>query len=72
MKISAVKKDSNGTITEYKLDNGNVINHEEAVKMATNNELEGYNVATARNGLKSIRSNPDGDESNNLDQLPNF
>lgn len=72
MKITAVKKDSNGTINEYKLADGTVINHEEAVKMAENDELEGYNVATARNGLKSIRSNPDGDESNNLDQLPKF
>jgi len=72
MKIQAVKKDSNGTITEYKLEDGTIINHQEAVKMAENGKLEGYNIATARNGLKSIRSNPDGNISNNLDELPNF
>ena len=35
-------------------------------------ELEGCNVGTARNGKRYIRSNADGDESNNLDQLPTF
>ncbi|ASW43577.1 hypothetical protein BEN51_08800 [Clostridium isatidis] len=72
MKITAVKKDSNGTITEYKLDNGTVINQEQAIQMAENHQLEGCNVGTARNGKKYIRSNADGDESNNLDQLPTF
>ena len=72
MKITAVKKDSNGTISEYKLEDGAILSHEKAVKMAENNKLAGYNVATARNGMKSIRSNPDGDISNNLDELPEF
>jgi len=72
MKITEVKKDSNGTISEYKLEDGAILTHEKAVKMAENNKLKGYNVATARNGVKSIRSNPDGDISNNLDELPEF
>lgn len=72
MKITGVKKDSNGTISEYKLEDGAILSHEKAVKMAENNKLKGYNVATARNGVKSIRSNPDGDISNNLDELPEF
>jgi Protein of unknown function (DUF3892) len=72
MKVTAVRKDGNGTITEYKLDNGTIINQEQAITMAETHELEGYNVGTARNGKKYIRSNADGDESNNLDQLPMF
>lgn len=72
MKVTAVKKDSNGVITEYKLDNGSVINQEQAIQMAETKELEGCNVGTARNGKRYIRSNADGDESNNLDQLPTF
>ncbi|NLL29611.1 MAG: DUF3892 domain-containing protein [Clostridiales bacterium] len=72
MKVVAVKKDGNGTITEYKLDNGNIINQEQAIQMAEAKELEGCNVGTARNGKRYIRSNADGDESNNLDQLPTF
>ena len=72
MKIKAVQKDSNGTIQQYKLDDGTVIGPEEAVKMVENKELEGYNVSTARDGSKSIRSNRDDTESNNLDELPEF
>lgn len=72
MKVVAVRKDNIGTITDYKLENGKVIGHSEAVSMVESGKLEGYNVATAKNGVKSIRSNPDGDSSNNLDSLPIF
>lgn len=72
MQVVAVRKDDSGTITSYRLDNGQVVDHEQAVKMTENGEISGCNVATARNGVKSIRSNPDGDPSNNLDNLPAF
>lgn len=72
MEIVAVKKDSYGTIMEYQLENGQVIDHDEAVQLVEAGQLEGYNIATAKNGLKSIRSNRDGDTSNNLDSLPAF
>lgn len=72
MEIVAVRKDNSGTITQYKLNDGTVINHEQAVDMTENGEIDGCNITTARNGLKSIRSNPDGDPSNNLDNLPVF
>lgn len=72
MGIIAVRKDGSGTILEYQLEDGSTISHEEAVSLVEAGELDGYNVATAKNGLKSIRSNPDGDPSNNLDSLPSF
>lgn len=72
MKVMAVKRDSNGTITNYKLDDGKVIGHAEAVSMVEGGQLQGYNVSTAKDGTKSIRSNPDGDVGNNLDSLPAF
>lgn len=72
MKVVAVRKDSNGTIQEYQLDDGSVVDHEEAVDLVENGFLEGYNIATAKDGTLSIRSNPDGDPSNNLDSLPAF
>ena len=72
MKVIATRKDEKGTIIEYKLDNGQVVGHSEAVNLAESGEIEGCNVATARNGVKSIRSNPDGDPGNNLDSLPAF
>ena len=37
-----------------------------------NNEIENCNVFTTRNGSEAIRSNNDGDSSNNLDNLPTF
>lgn len=72
MKIVAVKKDEKGTIHMYKLDNGQVITQQDAVQMVQNKEIDNCNISTARNGTHSIRSNNDGDPSNNLDNLPSF
>ena len=72
MKITAVRKDENGTIQQYKLDNGSTIDVNQAIQMVKNNEIENCNVFTTRNGSEAIRSNNDGDPSNNLDNLPTF
>lgn len=72
MKITAVKKDEKGTIQQYKLDNGTTVDINKAIQMVKNNEIENCNVFTTRNGSESIRSNNDGDPSNNLDNLPTF
>lgn len=72
MKIVAVKKDENGTIEQYKLDNNQVVNVNEAINMVKQNQIENCNVFTTRNGSEAIRSNRDEDKSNNLDNLPTF
>lgn len=72
MTVVATRKNEIGTITEYKLDNGEVVGHEQAVDLVESGEIEGCNVTTAKNGIKSIRSNPDGNPDNNLDSLPAF
>lgn len=72
MKIVAVQKDEKGVIQQYKLDNNNVVDVNKAIQMVKNNEIENCNVFTTRNGSEAIRSNNDGDESNNLDNLPTF
>lgn len=72
MKVVAVQKDNKGNLVSYKLDDGQVVSHDEAVDLVESGKLEGYNIATGKNGVKSIRSNPDGDITNNLDSLPNF
>lgn len=72
MKVVAVRKDNNGTITEYKLDNGKVVGQSEAVNLVESGKLEGCNISIARNGEKSIRSKPDDTMENNLDNLPIF
>ena len=72
MKIVAVKKDSKGVIQQYKLDNNQVVDVQEAINMVKNNTIENCNVFTTRAGNEAIRSNNDGDTSNNLDSLPRF
>ena len=72
MKIVAVKKDSKGVIQEYKLDNNRTVDVTNAIKMVKSGQIEGCNVFTTRSGSEAIRSNNDGDTSNNLDSLPRF
>ena len=72
MKIVAVKKDSKGVIQEYKLSNNRTVDVPNAIQMVKNGQIEGCNVFTTRGGSEAIRSNNDGDTSNNLDSLPRF
>lgn len=72
MKIVAVQKDTKGVIKHYKLDNSNVVDVPQAIAMVQNKEIENCNVFTTRAGTQAIRSNNDGDETNNLDTLPSF
>lgn len=71
MKIVAVKHGETG-IEKYKLENGKVVGVEQAIKMVKDHKLDGYNVFTTRAGTEAIRSNNDGDEKNNLSNLPTF
>ena len=72
MKIVAVQKDEKGVIQQYKLENDRVVGVKQAIQMVKNNEIENCNVFTTRSGSEAIRSNNDGDPSNNLDNLPTF
>ena len=72
MQITNVKRDGRGVIREYKLDDGRIIDTDQAVDMVESGELQGYDIAVAKNGKKSIKSKPDATEENNLRNLPNF
>ena len=67
-----VKKNSDGDITDVMLENGEVHSVTEAISMAKNELIDGVNVGKAKNGREFIRSNPNGKENDNLDELPNF
>lgn len=69
-RITGVKHDSKGEITAYKLDNGRIITKEEGITMVKNGQIEGVTVGVSKNGERYLRSLPDGNESNNLDSLP--
>ena len=70
-RVIAVRKDSEGRITDYKLDDGSVMNHDQAVNAVTAGELEGLMVFQNRAGEDSIRS-VRGQENYSLSSLPEF
>lgn len=74
MKIIAVKKgqkDEHEINVAFKLDNGEILDLEQAYNYAKDGKIEGV-VAADREGTKYLRGVNDGDNSNNLDSLPTF
>lgn len=60
---------SNGRITGYQLSDGNTVSKEHGVEMAKNGEIRGVGIAH-RKDSEYLKSLPDGDEGNNLGNLP--
>lgn len=58
-----------GRVEGYKLSNGETVTKEQGVALAKEGEIAGVAVAV-RNGNEYLRSMPDGEESNNLGNLP--
>lgn len=71
-KIVKVKKNSDGDITDVMIDNGNVYSIDEAIMMTKDGAIEGVNVGKARNGREYLRSNPNDNEGDNLENMPTF
>ncbi|AGI39525.1 hypothetical protein CSTERTH_07435 [Thermoclostridium stercorarium subsp. thermolacticum DSM 2910] len=69
-KIQKVKKNEDGDITAVMLDDGNVYAIDEAIRMAKNGQIEGVIVGRAKNGREYLRSQPNGNPNDNLDNLP--
>jgi hypothetical protein len=70
--VTAVRKNNEGDIVELKLSSGQIVDYKTAQQMAKNNQIENVNVFKGRDGEEHLRSNPDGREDNNLDNLPAF
>lgn len=70
--VIAVRKNEDGDIVELKLSSGRVVDYKTAQAMVKNNEIRNLNVFRGRDGEEHLRSNPDGIEANNLDNLPTF
>ncbi|CAI6054396.1 DUF3892 domain-containing protein [Cohnella sp. JJ-181] len=70
--VVGVRKNGDGDIVELKLSSGQVVGYKEAQQMAKNDQIENVNVFRGRDGDEHLRSNPDGREDNNLDNLPGF
>ena len=59
----------NGKISGYELSDGTVLSKREGVALAKQGGIRGVAIAS-RNGSEYLRSLPDGNESNNLGDLP--
>lgn len=70
--VTAVRKNGDGDIVELKLSSGQVVGYKEAQQMAKANQIGNVNVFKGRDGDEHLRSDPDGREDNNLDNLPTF
>lgn len=63
---------SGGEVVGYELESGKHVSVHQAVEMAKANQLKHVGVATSKDGDEYIRSLADGDESNNLGNLPSI
>lgn len=70
--VVAVRKNGDGDIIQLKLNTGNVVDYKTAQQMVQNKEIKNLNVFRGRDDEMHLRSNADGDPSNNLDNLPIF
>jgi len=71
-KIIKVRKNREGDITDVMFGNGNIYSINDAIRMAKDGLIEGVNVGKAKNGREYLRSNLNGETSDNLDNLPAF
>lgn len=68
----AVRKNSDGTLKEFKSNSGKVYDYEMALEAVENGEIENALPFTGRDGARHIRGKNDGDDSNNLSNLKEF
>lgn len=62
---------NSGRITGYQLSDGTTVSKENGVEMAKNGEIKGVGIAH-RKGSEYLKSLPDGEEGNNLSNLPSI
>lgn len=60
----------NQEVVGYELSDGQHVSMQEAINMASQNQLQHVGVSVSKKGEQYIRSLPDGDEANNLSNLP--
>lgn len=68
LSITGLIKQS-GKVSGYQLSDGQKVDRKTGVEMAKNNKIKGVGVAVKKE-TEYLRALPDGDESNNLGNLP--
>ena len=65
--VSLVKE--SGKVTGYKLSDGQLLDKDKAVNLARQGGIRGVGISS-RNGSEYLKSLPDGQDANNLSNLP--
>ena len=71
-RVKAVRRRRNGTIARVKLTTGEELTINQAFTRAKSGQIDNVQAVHREDGKKYIRSNPDGDTKNNLENLPEF
>lgn len=70
--ITAVKKNEDGDVQEFKLADGTTMSYSQAITEVSNGNSKGLLVQKGNAGKDTLRSSPDAHTENNLDNLPSF
>lgn len=70
--IVAVRRNRDGDVLAVKFDDKSAVLIWEAIQMAERDEINNVNTGINRQGHKTLRSNRDEYEENNLSELPEF
>lgn len=68
----ACRKNSDGSLKEFKSNSGKVYDYEMALEAVENGEIENALPFTGRDGARHIRGKNDGNEKSNLSNLKSF
>jgi hypothetical protein len=71
-KFVAVRKNSDGTLKEFKSSSGKVYDYEQALEAVEAGKISNALPFTGRDGARHIRGVNDGDENTNLSSLQEF
>ena len=71
-RITKVRRNDDGNITDVMFENGNTCSFNYAVLMAKQGNLEGYNVVRGKNGGEYLSADPNNPDVENLDDIPRF
>lgn len=71
-RITRVRRNDDGIITDVMFENGNTCSFNYAVLMAKQGVLDGYNVVRGKNGGEYLSADPNNPDVEDLDDIPRF
>nr|WP_205187245.1 DUF3892 domain-containing protein [Metabacillus iocasae] len=71
-RFTAARRNADGDLQAFQTASGQQLNYGEALKQVQAGNIENVSTFIGKDGETYIRSNPDNEKSNNLDNLPEF